>query len=80
MTPAEELRSAAAHIREHHRPGHVRHAFWLAVAGWLDEEATDYEALDTSTQAFLAGDAGGDPDHAIVAARAYLGSEREATS
>jgi len=49
----------------------------LAVADWLDAEAAEYDELDASTQAFLAGDHGGDPDRAIVVARAYLSSSTE---
>jgi hypothetical protein len=68
---ARSLPSAAAHIAGMH-PGVA-----LAVADWLDTEAGEYEELDAPTQAFLAGDSGGDPDGAIVVARAYLNSSTE---
>ena len=47
----------------------------LAVADWLETEASDYDDLDVSTQHFLAGDTGGDPAPEIAVARAYLGTE-----
>jgi hypothetical protein len=54
----------------------------LAVADWLDAEAEHYDDLAASPYGaagaeFVAGGACGDPDPAIVVARAYLGSESE---
>jgi hypothetical protein len=73
-----ELHCAAVHMRDLHGPGHPRHGFWAAVADWLDERAAYYGELAATTPygaagaAFVAGDAGGDPDPALTVARAYL--------
>jgi hypothetical protein len=77
-TPAETLRSAAAHMCEHHGPEHVRHGFWTALAGLLNERAADYDAMTggpygAAGAAFAAGAAGGDEDPALMVARLYLG-------
>lgn len=48
-----------------------------AVADWLDAEAQKYDGLTAAFAGFLSGDAGlGDPDPALMAARAYLGEEQ----
>jgi len=77
MSAADELRQAARLMREQHGPEHPRHAFWQALCGLLSECAADYDETGdgpygAAGAAFAAGRHGGDPDPAIMVARAYL--------
>lgn len=47
----------------------------LKIADWLEAVAASYAELEPGYQAFLAGDAGGDPDPIVAIARAYLGED-----
>jgi len=66
MTPVQELREAAADMRVTHGPSHIRHAFWSAVAYWLECEADKFEQNMVFDQR--------DTESALDAARAYRGS------
>jgi hypothetical protein len=66
-TPAALLRRAAAHMRDHHGPGHPRHKFWAQLADWLDEVAADRHS---SLPAWV-------DDGTLRVARAYLGETGE---
>jgi hypothetical protein len=67
MTPVEELRRAAALMREQHGPDHVRHQFWFALADWLDDEAAGAQTP------------WGEPTaHALAVTRAYLAAAETA--
>lgn len=64
------VRERAAYVASWHP------AVALAIAGWLDETADGYDrysAIASGAAGFVAGDAGGDPDPALMVARAYLG-------
>lgn len=66
LTPEQELREAAERIRAAHGPEHIRHAFWSAVANWLENEAGKLEQGMVYDQR--------ETEAALDAARGYLGA------
>lgn len=69
LPPGQVMRDAAVHMREHHPEGHARHAFWTALAGWLDGEA---EAAENVAEMFGGTAVGDRQQHPLSVARAYL--------
>jgi len=72
LTPAGELSVAAAHMRQYHGPGHVRHEFWTRLADWLGACAGQLESGGGSLSQC---DDPGSIREALDLARAYLGSK-----
>lgn len=66
-SPADELRAAAKHMRDHHDSDHPRYRFWREIARWLNRvaDAGQPPAHGSPREAL-------EWDNAIHAARFYM--------